>query len=53
MTKNSKQITAEKKNWDLKLSIKDVQVTKEAFSSQKRTSSALKHEISKFFFLLL
>ncbi len=29
--------------------IKDFQVTKEAFSSQKRTSSTSKHEISKFF----
>ncbi len=35
--------------WD---SIKDVQVTEEAFSSQKRTSSTSKHEISKFFLLL-
>ncbi len=30
--------------------IKDVQVTEEAFSSQKRTSSTSKHEISKFFY---
>jgi hypothetical protein len=28
--------------------IQDVQVTKEAFSSQKRTSSTSKHEISTF-----
>ncbi len=33
-------------------SIKDVQVTKEAFSSQKRTSSTWKHEIYIFFLLL-
>jgi hypothetical protein len=57
MTKNKKKMTAgRKKNfWDQKLqftypqaSIKDVQVTKEAFSSQKRTSttSSSKHEIS-------
>jgi hypothetical protein len=32
-------------------SFKDVQVTDEAFSSQKRTSSTLKHEISYFLFL--
>jgi hypothetical protein len=32
---------------------KDVQDTKEAFSSQKRTSSTSKHEISDFFSLLL
>ncbi len=44
--------------WDKKLqftyplaSIKGAQVTKEAFSSQKRTSSTAKHEIS--YFLLL
>ncbi len=30
-------------------SLKDVQVTEEAFSFQKRTSSTSKHEISKFF----
>jgi hypothetical protein len=35
-----------------KASIKDAQVTKKAFSSQKRTSSTSKHEISKFFLLL-
>ncbi len=33
-------------------SIKDVQVTKEAFNSQKRTSRTSKHEISEFFLLL-
>ncbi len=31
-------------------SIKDVQVTEEAFSSQKRTFSTSKHEISFFFY---
>jgi len=47
------------KNFDQKLqftypyaSIKDVQVTKEAFSYQKRISSTSKHEISYFFLLL-
>jgi hypothetical protein len=47
------------KNFQLKkklqftyLSIKDVQVTKEAFSFQKSKSSNSKHEISKFFLLL-
>jgi hypothetical protein len=40
-----------KKFLDQKLPIKDVQVTEEAFSSQKRTSSTLKHEISEFFLL--
>jgi hypothetical protein len=33
-------------------SIKDVQVTEEAVSSQKRISSTSKHEISYFFLLL-
>ncbi len=55
MTKNVKKFTAEKKQKNLaqKLqftypyaSIKDVQVTKEAFSSQKRTSRTSKYEIS-------
>jgi hypothetical protein len=32
-------------------SIKDAQVTKEAFSSQRRTSSTSKHDISKYFLL--
>jgi hypothetical protein len=32
--------------------IKDIQVTKEAFSFQKRTSSTSNHEISSFFLLL-
>jgi hypothetical protein len=32
--------------------LKDVQVTKEAFSSQKRISSTSKHEISFYFFLI-
>jgi hypothetical protein len=61
MTKNWKKYTAEKNIkffWDQKQftyaqgSIKDVQVAKEAFSSQKRTSSTSKHEISYFFLLL-
>jgi hypothetical protein len=61
MTKNWKKYTAEKNIkffWDQKQftyaqgSIKDVQVAKEAFSSQKRTSSTSKHEISNFFLLL-
>ncbi len=38
-----------KNSWNLQASIKDVQVTKEAFSSQKRTSISSKHEISQFF----
>jgi hypothetical protein len=55
MTKNWKKFPAEKKNifWILKCnlsipyaSIKDFQATEEAFSSQKRTSSTSKHEIS-------
>jgi hypothetical protein len=56
MTKNNKKFKAEnififvgsKTTIYLSLgaSIKDVQVTKEAFSSQKRTSSTSKHEIS-------
>ncbi len=60
--KLEKKITAEKKInffWDQKLQvsypqafIKNIQVTEEAFSSQKRTSSTSKHEISKFFLLL-
>jgi hypothetical protein len=33
-------------------SLKDVQVTKEAFRSQKKTSSTSKHEIYQFFLLL-
>jgi hypothetical protein len=33
--------------------IKNVQVTEEAFRSQKRTSTTSKHEISEFSFLLL
>ena len=33
-------------------SIKDVQVTEEAFSSQKRTTSTSKHKIIIFFLLL-
>jgi hypothetical protein len=33
-------------------SIKDVQFTEEAFSSQKRTFNTSKHEISKFLLLL-
>jgi hypothetical protein len=55
MTKNWKKFTAEKnikfflvqKQFTYpKASIKDVQVTKEAFSSLKRTSSTSKHENS-------
>jgi hypothetical protein len=59
LTKNWKKCTAEKKtkfflHQKLQLtypwaSIKDVQVTKEAFSSQKRTSSTSKHQIFYFF----
>jgi hypothetical protein len=61
MTKNWKKFTAEKKlNFFVQklqftyslASIKDVLVTKEVFSSQKRTSSTSKHEISEFFLLL-
>jgi hypothetical protein len=37
MTRNLKKITTEKKH---------LQVTEEAFRSQKRTSSASKHEIA-------
>ncbi len=50
MTKNWKKITAEKnlifgiKNYPL-ASLKDVQVTEEAFSSQKRPSNTSKHEL--------
>jgi hypothetical protein len=55
MIKNLKKFTSEKKlnffgsKTQLTYpyaSIKDVQVTEEAFSSQKRTSSTSKHEIS-------
>jgi hypothetical protein len=54
MTKNLKKLTAEKKiNFFgsklqyLSLGLhRDVQVTEEAFSPQKRTSSTLKDEIS-------
>jgi hypothetical protein len=62
MTKNRKKITAVKKFnflFDQKLqftyslaSIKNVQVTEEAFSSQKRPSNTLKHELLNFFLLL-
>jgi hypothetical protein len=60
MTKNWKKFTAgKKKNFGLKTTIylslglhKDVQATEEAFSSQKRTSSTSKHEISKNFPIL-
>jgi hypothetical protein len=65
MTKSLKKFTAEKKNYifffdqklkftlylSLGLHLKDVQVTEEAFSPQKRTSSTSKHEISLFFLL--
>jgi hypothetical protein len=53
-----KKLLLEKKSnfWDQKLqftyskaSIKDFQVTKEAFSSQKRTSGISKHEISTIY----
>ncbi len=60
MTKNWKKITAEKKIkifLNLKLqftypqaSIKYVQVTEEAFSSQKRPSNTSKHELLQIFF---
>ncbi len=43
MTNNCKKITVEKKN----------NFTEEAFSSQNRTSNTSKHEIFKFFLLLL
>ncbi len=56
MTKILKNLQLKKKFGDQKLqftfplvSIKDDQVTKEAFSSQKRTSSTSKHKISYFF----
>jgi hypothetical protein len=60
MTKNRKQFIAEKfvlnffviKNYNLPIPRppkKDVQVTKKAFRSQKRTSSTSKHEISEIF----
>ncbi len=59
MTKNCKKITAEKNFqffFDQKLqftypqaSIKNVQVTEEAFSSQKRPSNTSKHDFFKFF----
>ncbi len=62
MTKNWKKITAEKKlNFFLnqklqftypKASIKNVQVTEEAFSSQKKPSNTSKHELINFFLLL-
>ncbi len=61
MTRNWKKLTAEKKNikffWSkttiylaLGLHIKNVQVTEEAFSSQKRPSNTSKHELLKFFY---
>jgi hypothetical protein len=58
MTKNLKKITAEKKNLIFFLikncnlpvpSIKYVQVTEEAFSSQKRPSNTSKHELLQIF----
>jgi hypothetical protein len=55
MTKNLNKCTTEKKNCfffgstTIFLSLKDVQVTKEAFSSRKRTSSTSKYEIFSFF----
>ncbi len=61
MTKNWKKFIAKEKlnYFGIKLqltyplsSIKDVQVTKKAFSSQKRISCNSKHEISYFFLLL-
>jgi hypothetical protein len=60
MTKNCKNLKLKKINYFgsktaiyLSLaSIKDIQITKEACSSQKRTSSTSKHEISEFFILL-
>jgi hypothetical protein len=45
MTKTWKKFTAEKLTYPL-ASIKDLQVTKEAFSSQKRISITSKNEIS-------
>jgi hypothetical protein len=59
MTKNWEKFTSEKKLYIFlvkkvqfefsypQASIKDVQVTEEAFCHQKRTSSTSKHEISK------
>jgi hypothetical protein len=61
MTKNWQKITAEKKlNFFYQklqftypqASIKYVQVTEEAFSSQKRPSNTTKHELLQFFLLL-
>jgi hypothetical protein len=53
MTENGKNVKAEIFLYQTTItyplaSIKDVQVTKEAFSSQKRTSNTSKHEISFF-----
>jgi hypothetical protein len=52
MTETWTVLKLRKKNCTNFLFIKDVQVTKEAVSFQKRTSSTLKHEISQFFLLL-
>ncbi len=55
MTKNWKKFIADiffllsKTTIYLSLGLHDVQLTKEAFSSQKRTSSTSKHEIFEFF----
>jgi hypothetical protein len=54
MTKNvRKKFTDEKKFTYPYPSIKDVQVTKEAFSSQKRTFSPSKHKFSFIFFTFI
>jgi hypothetical protein len=48
MTKSWKKLQL-KKNYDLPIPRKNVQVTEEAFSSQKRPSNTLKHEVFLIF----
>jgi hypothetical protein len=61
MTKNFKKLQLEKKIWikspNLSIpipyaSIKNIQVTEEAFSSQKKPSNTSKHELLQIFLLL-